>query len=166
MTGVQTCALPISHHRRVVAVDASPETIALNRARAGGAHVEYVLADVFNWQPPAGSFDLVFFGFWLSHVPPARFEAFWNQVRSALRPGGRVFFVDSQLEQNSTALDHHLLDRSGVVTRKLNDGREFTIVKVFHEAADLERRLHTLGWEGRVRSTGQFFLYGEMRAAA
>jgi hypothetical protein len=36
--------------------------------------------------------NLLFFSFWLSHVPPARFEEFWALVRGALKPEGRAFF--------------------------------------------------------------------------
>jgi demethylmenaquinone methyltransferase/2-methoxy-6-polyprenyl-1,4-benzoquinol methylase len=47
-----------------------------------------------------------------------------------------------------------------VVRRKLNDGREFDIVKVFYDPTELERRLRELGWHGWVRSTDKYFLYG------
>ena len=85
---------------------------------------------------------------------------------TSLRPGGRAFFVDSLLEQSSTALDHGSLDESGVVRRRLNDGREFEIVKVFYEPAGLKRRLLERGWRGSVRSTGTFFLHGSMTPTA
>jgi hypothetical protein len=98
----------------------------------------------------------------LSHVPPSRFEAFWALVSRALRPGGRVFFVDSMSEQGATARDQPPLDDSGVARRRLNDGREFDIVKVYYEPAALERRLQALGWRGRVRVSGKHFLYGTM----
>jgi len=148
---------------RVVAVDASPEVLAINRARVRSANVEYVEADIFSWKP-TGTFDVVFFSFWLSHVPPGQFDAFWDGVRVALRPGGRAFFVDSLLEQSSTARDHGLLDQSGVVRRRLNDGREFDIVKVFYDPAELEHRLLQRGWSGWVRAAGTFFLHGLVRA--
>ena len=149
---------------RVVAVDASPEVLAINRERIQSAavgNVEYVEADIFSWKP-TDTFDVVFFSFWLSHVPPGQFDAFWDIVRAALKPGGRAFFVDSLLEQSSTARDHGLLDQSGVVRRRLNDGREFNIVKVFYDPADLEHRLLQRGWDGSVRATGMFFLHGLM----
>ena len=41
-----------------------------------------------------------------------------------------------------------------------NVGREFDIVKVFYDPADLEHRLLQRGWNGSVRTTGTFFLYG------
>src|SRR5918992_2179487 len=37
------------HASRVVAVDASAEMLALNRARVGAAHVHRVEADLFSW---------------------------------------------------------------------------------------------------------------------
>ena len=143
---------------RVVAVDANAETLALNTFDA-----ELVQADVFDWRPEE-PVDVVFFSFWLSHVPPARFDPFWAMVRAALRPGGRAFFIDSLPEPTSTAKDHGPIDESGVSRRKLNDGREFNIVKVFYQPSVLERRLAELGWSGWVRSTNKFFLYGLMTA--
>ncbi len=145
-------------------MDASSETIAINRERVDSANVEYQIADIFSWVP-AAKFDVVFFSFWLSHVPPARFDEFWGLVKAALRPGGQAFFIDSLPEPTSTAKDHGPLDESGVSRRKLNDGREFNIVKVFYEPAALERRLAGLGWRGSVRSTDKFFLYGSMTPA-
>jgi 2-polyprenyl-3-methyl-5-hydroxy-6-metoxy-1,4-benzoquinol methylase len=159
-TGLWTCHLAESN-TRVVAIDASPEVLAINRNRVRSGNVVYVQADIFSWKP-TDTFDAVFFSFWLSHVPPGQFDGFWDNVRAALKPKGRVFFVDSLLEQSSTALDHGPLDQSGVVRRRLNDGREFEIVKVFHDPAVLEQRLLERGWKGSVRSTGTFFLHGSV----
>jgi SAM-dependent methyltransferase len=145
----------------VVAIDTSPEVIAINRDRVQSPQVEYQVADAFSWQPPQ-TFDAVFFSFWLSHVPPTRFEAFWTAVRRALRPDGQAFFIDSLPEQTSAARDAAALDDSGVIRRRLNDQREFHIVKVFYEPASLEQRLQKLGWHGWVRATEKFFLYGAM----
>ena len=75
-----------ARHQRVMAVDASPEVIAINRERVKSDRVDYVVADLFNWVPSAGAFDAVFFGFWLSHVPSAKFDEFWSTVRTALKP--------------------------------------------------------------------------------
>jgi 2-polyprenyl-3-methyl-5-hydroxy-6-metoxy-1,4-benzoquinol methylase len=147
-------------NRRVMAVDASPEAIAINRARTHSDHVQYVVADLFSGIPVSAQFDAVFFGFWLSHVPADRFDAFWAMVRASLRPNGRVFWIDSLLDPSSTAHDHGPLDHSGVARRRLNDGREFRVVKMFYEPADLEQRLSRLGFAGWARSSGRFFHYG------
>ncbi len=131
-------------------MDASPEVLAINRGRLLSPKVKYVEADVFAWTPPM-QFDVVFFGFWLSHVPPERFEAFWSLVQRALRPEGRFFFIDSRYEPTSAARDHRLPERTATtLTRRLNDGREFQIYKIFYDAEALQGRLAQLGWDALV----------------
>jgi hypothetical protein len=49
---------------------------------------------------------------------------------------------------------------SGIVERKLNNGRTFRIVKMFYEPRVLYQRLVDLGWSGFVRSSGEFFIFG------
>ncbi len=150
----------------ITAVDSSPEVIEINRQRLGMAHaakVEYVQADLFAWQP-ASQYDVVFFSFWLSHVPPERFAAFWEMVRAALAPGGRVFFIDSLYSETSTASDHRLEGQEATtLTRRLNDGQEFRIVKVFYQPEKLADQLAALGWQAQVQATAHYFLYGSAR---
>jgi SAM-dependent methyltransferase len=157
-TGLWTYHL-LSRSERIVAIDAAREAIEISRRRIGDPRVEYVHADLFSWRPTE-RFDLVFFGFWLSHVPLSRFADFWDMIRQALKNGGKVFFVDSLLAQESTAVDHQPMDRNGRSVRRLNDGREFEIVKIFHEPPKLEADLHDLGWKGNVQATANFFYYG------
>lgn len=141
--------------RRVVAVDASEETLALNRRRSPPS-VEYVVADLFAWEP-AERFDLCCFGFWLSHVPEERFDAFWAVVRRALRPGGRVFLVDSAEGDASRAW----AGEREVELRRLADGRAFRIVKRRWSPEGLARRVDALGWELELaRTSAGHFVYG------
>jgi SAM-dependent methyltransferase len=159
-TGLWTKALA-RRAQRLTAVDAAPEMIARAHERMGEAPVQYVQADLFDWRPEPAAFDVCFFAFWLSHVPESRFEGFWETVASALRPGGRVFFIDSVRSERSTAADHRLPSaEKETMLRRLDDGREFRIVKRFFQAHELEGRLARLGWRIRVRQTGEFFVYG------
>jgi SAM-dependent methyltransferase len=158
-TGIWTARL-VPHARELVAVDASPEVIAINRDRLRSSNVKYIEADVFAWTPHT-QFDVVFFGFWLSHVPPERFGAFWSLVRQALKPDGRFFLVDSAYEPTSTAKDQRLRSRTATtLTRRLNDGREFQIYKIFYDPQSLQERLDQLGWHAEVHQTANYFLYG------
>jgi 2-polyprenyl-3-methyl-5-hydroxy-6-metoxy-1,4-benzoquinol methylase len=156
-TGLWTQHLaPLATH--LTAVDAAPEVIALNQRRVA-APVEYIVADLFNWTPDR-QFDLIFFGFWLSHVPMERFTPFWHMVKLALKPNGRVFFVDSRLTQASTARNHAALNQAGYSERKLNDGRAYHVVKIFHDPIQLQASLRDLGWMGDVEQTDNYFLHG------
>lgn len=141
-------------------VDASPEMLALNQARLAAHPIKYVLADLWAWRPET-RYDVVFFGFWLSHVPPERFDGFWQLVRSCLAPGGRVFLADSLRSESSVAKDHRLSEGDGTTqTRRLNDGREFQIVKVFYDRSALSARLNAAGWRTALHQTPNYFLYG------
>jgi len=68
----------------ITTVDASPEMIAINRVRLDSERIIYILSDLFTWQP-AQTYDGVFFGFWISHVPLERLDAFLEMVATALR---------------------------------------------------------------------------------
>jgi SAM-dependent methyltransferase len=149
-TGIWTRKL-VAAADRVVAVDANAETLALNTSDA-----ELVRADVFAWEP-AERFDLVFFSFWLSHVPEERFDEFWSLVRAALRPGGRVFLVDSGAGDTAhTGTDQ----ANGEETRSLSDGRTFRIVKRRWTPRELAERVRPLGFALDLHDTANaHFLY-------
>jgi demethylmenaquinone methyltransferase/2-methoxy-6-polyprenyl-1,4-benzoquinol methylase len=158
-TGIWTEQLLLSASK-ITALDGSSEMIAVNAARLRSPVVRYLEADLFQWQP-SEQFNTVFFGFWLSHVPPKRFAEFWQLVRSCLAPKGRVFFVDSRREETSTAVDHRLPHpEATVLRRRLNNGREFQIYKVFYDPATLTRHLQELGWCFEIRQTERYFIYG------
>jgi len=151
-TGIWTRKL-VRSADRVVAVDANAETLALNTSDA-----ELVQADVFEFRPD-GRFDLVFFSFWLSHVPEARFGEFWLLVREALAPGGRVFLVDSGAGDTAhTGTDQADWEE----TRSLADGRTFRIVKRRWSPQELAQRVRPLGFELELRDTanGHFLVGG------
>ena len=146
----------------VTAVDASPEVIEINRRRVAADNVRYVETNLFSFEPEA-RYDCVFMSFWLSHVPHARFDAFWSMVQCALAPGGFAYVIDSAHDPTSTAANHPTPDRqAGIVTRKLDDGREFRIVKVFYEPAQLEARLARLGLDSHFAQTARYFIYGDV----
>ncbi|HTR59685.1 MAG TPA: class I SAM-dependent methyltransferase [Casimicrobiaceae bacterium] len=151
---------------RLTAIDASSEVLAINRGRVAGGNVEYAQADLFAWQPRE-RYDAVFFSFWLSHVPDERFAPFWKMVGTALAPGGAAYLVDSAFDPTSTAKDHPSPERdAGIVTRRLNDGREFRIVKLFYEPAVLAAKLERVGFTSEIGQTAQYFIYGEARPVA
>jgi SAM-dependent methyltransferase len=160
-TGWWTQRLARTAHR-LTCIDASPETIDINRQRLSSAGLplpSYEIADLFEWTP-AATFDAVFFSFWLSHVPADRFASFWSSVAAALRPGGRAFFIDSLPDQTSRANNHRMPDPEGIQERRLNDGRSFRIVKLFREPAELADELQPLGWKSTVRRTPSYFVFG------
>jgi demethylmenaquinone methyltransferase/2-methoxy-6-polyprenyl-1,4-benzoquinol methylase len=138
----------------LTAVDASPEMLAL--AARSAPRARFIEADLFTWEPDR-RYDGVFFGFWISHVPEERFDAFWALVARALKPEGRVVFVDDGFRSADELVYGEDSER---IRRRLNDGSEFNVVKVAHEPQALENRLRALGWDVRVSTAGPFY-WGE-----
>lgn len=160
-TGVWT-ELLVDRARQVTAVDISSEMVEENRRRLAdnAQSVSFVLADLFEWRPER-TFDAVVFCFWISHVPDARLDEFLTRVSSMLRPDGAVFFLDGRKEPTSTAEDHELpAAHDEVMVRRLDDGREFRIVKNFWDADVLARRCRAAGLDVDVHETATYFQYG------
>jgi ubiquinone/menaquinone biosynthesis C-methylase UbiE len=112
------------------------------------------------WADPDRAVDAVFTGFWLSHIPRARLDAFLALARGWLKPGGTFAVIDSLADPQSSAVDHPTATGDASV-RRLADGREFTIVKVYYAPDELEEALVRAGFEDpRVTTTGRFFLTG------
>jgi SAM-dependent methyltransferase len=140
----------------VTAVDAAPEMLAIASARIGDERTRFVQVDLFRWAPDR-RYDVVFFAFWLSHVPLECFESFWELVAACLEPEGRVFFVDDAYRTPDELIEG---EASSTIRRHLNDGTAYRAVKVPHRPADLERRLARLGWRIPVTQTSGPFFWG------
>ena len=112
------------------------------------------------WAEPDRAVDALFAGFWLSHVERDRLPTFLQIARRWLKPGGRFAFIDSLPDQASGAADHPIPtdDRA---TRRLADGREFSIVKVYYTPDELRSALIGAGFGVvDVTTSGRFFLMG------
>lgn len=136
----------------VTAIDASQAMLNINRRRVTSPNVTYIAADLFTWVPDR-TYDVIFFAFWLSHVPASRFEHFWRMVDAALAPSGWVFFVDEHAASATREQEDWAGGRDGVTRRSLADGRSYRIAKTYLEPGDLRRRLAALGWDFTVSST-------------
>lgn len=146
---------------RLTVVDASAEVLAVNRERVGRPDVEYVVADVFDWAPGRPC-DVVFFSFWLSHVPRGRVGAFWSTVRRRLRPSGRVFLLDNRADRPGAHAggDPYVVEYlDDLHLRRLDDGTEYRVVTVVYEPDELQSAIETEGWEAAIDGTRRF-VYG------
>ncbi|MGH2558389.1 MAG: class I SAM-dependent methyltransferase [Thermomicrobiales bacterium] len=139
----------------VTALDGAPEMLARNLAKVADPRVEYRRVDLFAWKPD-GEYDLVFFAFWLSHVPPARLPAFLDRVTRAVQPGGRVFLVDEPVGGSGFSGPTDSDDRQ---VRTVEDGRQFTIVKVYYDPATIQQEFAARGFDPIEVVTGEAFFY-------
>ncbi len=135
--------------------------IEINRRRVANPRVEYHQADLFEWTPRE-QYDLVFFAFWLSHVPPDLADAFLSKVRDAVSPGGHLFIIDQ-----CSPPDDPPRKLEGVFERRASpDGRTFMIVKVFYHPGLLAARVEQLGFEATAERVDHLFYLSGTRLAA
>ena len=162
-TGLFTRRLARAAHR-LTAIDASAAVLAINAERVGDPTVRYHQADIFGWEPPPGHrYDHIFFGFFLSHVPPHMLDGLWERLARWLAPGGRVSFCDDApgVDRRPSNPGASVEDGpSWAHRRRLHDGREFTIVKVCHAPETLATWLHERGWRADITPTGDEFIFG------
>jgi SAM-dependent methyltransferase len=145
--------------------DGVPEPLDVARRRlvAHGLRAHLHLRDA--WEEPDRQVDALFAGFWLSHVRRERLSAFLALARRWLKPGGLFAFIDSRPDPDSGARDHPPIEGDQVSLRRLADGREFRIPKVFYAPDELEAALRGVGFvDVDVRSSGRFFLVGRATA--
>jgi SAM-dependent methyltransferase len=153
--GVWTGQL-LRHATDVTAVDGSPEMLATAAARVADERVRFIQADLFDWVPDR-RYDVVFFGFWLSHVPPGRFVSFWSRVAESLKDDGRVFFADDAYRTPDELIEG---PSSSTIRRRLEDGRSYRLVKVPYQSVALEDELQKIGWNIKVSATSGPFYWG------
>jgi SAM-dependent methyltransferase len=114
------------------------------------------------WADPEQVADALFTGFWLSHVPRARLADFLGLAAGWLRPGGTYAFIDSRFDRQSSAVDHEPSPDEETTLRRLNDGRTFSIPKIYYEPAELEAALLAAGFaSATVTTTPRFFFLGQ-----
>jgi len=143
----------------LVAVDASARMIERNRSWVGDGRVRYVHADLFEWDH-AERFDVVFAGFFLSHIPPSRWPEFWGKVAGWLAPGGVLAFVDDVWGPGRPRSSDRVAGGPDHAHIRRLDDDEFVIVKRFFRPEELVRAFDEVGWDAVVQPTGEHFLFG------
>jgi demethylmenaquinone methyltransferase/2-methoxy-6-polyprenyl-1,4-benzoquinol methylase len=140
----------------------APLELARERLVAHGLRAHLHVRDA--WAEPDRQVDALFAGFWLSHVPRGRLEAFLALARRWLKPGGTFAAIDSLPDPQSGATDQPAPSRDRSV-RRLADGREFEVVKVYYRPEELRAALLRAGFPtAEVDTTGRFFLLASARA--
>jgi demethylmenaquinone methyltransferase/2-methoxy-6-polyprenyl-1,4-benzoquinol methylase len=136
-------------------LDGAQEMLDVNRAKIDDLHVRYECVDLFEWNPTE-KYDLVFFGFWLSHVPRELLSRFLDRVSQATTPGGHALIVDEPAGGRQLTGPA----RDGMYqTRTVEDGRTFNIVKVYYEPHEIQELLRQRGFVTTNMHVGEYFFH-------
>jgi demethylmenaquinone methyltransferase/2-methoxy-6-polyprenyl-1,4-benzoquinol methylase len=139
--------------------DVSDEVLARARDRllAHGLRAHIHIRDA--WEEPDRQVDAVFCGAWLSHVRRRRLPDFLALVHRWLKPGGIFAFIDEVGHPEYTPTNDERQPR------QLKDGREFEVIKVYYEPAELEAALLVAGFaDAEVTTTSRFLVLGRASA--
>ena len=127
----------------VLALDYNEETLEIARAKKyPKGNVQFRQGDAYAL--PAGSFNACYAGFWWSHIPLQRIDAFLAGLARVLEPGATVAFMDNRyVEGSSTPLSRKDAYGNTYQSRRLADGSSHEVLKNFPSRQELEARLGT-----------------------
>jgi SAM-dependent methyltransferase len=123
----------------VTATDLNQETLAIAAARDyGPAPVELMTADAYRLDRVPGDFDLVFCGFWWSHIRRADIARFLAGLCGRVAPGTTLLLLDNRYVAGSNhPITRVSEDGDSYQDRRLLDGRRYEVLKNFPDAARL-----------------------------
>jgi ubiquinone/menaquinone biosynthesis C-methylase UbiE len=127
----------------VTAVDFNEETLAIARSKKyPGNNVSFRQADAYALPDFGSRFSGCYAGFWWSHVPLGRLDAFLDGLHRRLEPGATLAFMDNRyVEGSSTAPSRTDAEGNTYQSRRLADGSTHEVLKNFPTAQELRLRL-------------------------
>ena len=151
---------------RVMALDASPETLQIARTRPGTGNVEFVVGDAYELAPAVPAFASAFAGFWFSHIPKTRVREFLEGLHAVLMPGAKVVFLDNRfVAGSSTPVSERDHEGNTYQMRQLGDGSRHRVLKNFPSRIELGHSLEGIGADLRFHEW-QYFWALEYAVAA
>jgi ubiquinone/menaquinone biosynthesis C-methylase UbiE len=130
----------------VVAIDTSPETLAIAGKRVARSNVRFLVGDAYCLPTNPGGFDAAFAGFWFSHIPKRRQLAFLAGLGRVLDPGATVVLLDNLYVAGSS---HPIAERDAegntYQSRALGDGSTHRVLKNFPSESELNALVDGLG---------------------
>ena len=124
----------------VLATDLAEEPMRIAQSKRYPPNVEFRIADAYALQG-LGRFEAAFAGFWWSHVPRGRIEAFLASLHGCLQRGARVLFMDNlYVGGSSTPISSLDAEGNSYQLRTLGDA-QVRVLKNFPGEAELRTRL-------------------------
>lgn len=143
---------------RVLAVDASPETLQIAQTRLHQGKVQFLVGDAYRLPVAARRYEAGFAGFWFSHVPRERVGEFLRGFHQALVPGARVVLLDNlYVSGSSTPISEWDPEGNSYQLRRLADGSTYRVIKNFPSEAELRKATTGLATEVRLHKWKYFW---------
>jgi len=145
---------------QVTALDMNEEVLAIARTKALPAgRVDFRRGDCYALPDLGRRHDALFAGFWWSHVPLERLDAFLQQAVAAVAPGALIAFLDNCfVEGSSTPIARRDAAGNTYQRRQLEDGSVHEVLKNFPADGELIGRASRHGWGANVELLPHFWL--------
>lgn len=146
--------------KSVLAVDYAAETLEIARRKTyAKQNVDFRQGDAYALPAWPQKFSGCYAGFWWSHIPLEKIDAFLAGLHGRLAPGARLAFMDNlYVEGNSTPLARRDAAGNTYQERRLDDGSRHEVLKNFPAEGELEARFARAGSEVRVTRYQYYWL--------
>jgi SAM-dependent methyltransferase len=146
--------------KEVTAMDVNEEVLEIARAKSyPPGRVQFLRGDCYAPPDLGRKHDALFAGFWWSHVPLARLDAFLAGVSRAIAPGSLVAFLDNRyVKGSSTPISRRDAEGNTYQTRKLDDGSAHEVLKNFPSDDELRERAGKFGLEVAIEQVEHYWL--------
>jgi len=125
--------------REVIATDIALEMIKEAQNKKYNSPVTFINSDIYDLPFKSALFDLIIIGFWFSHEPKQNYSRFFEIIERPLKDDGQIWLIDNNPPAEGTKSDFLHIDQAGnnFKSRRLNDGREFSILKNYFNRNEL-----------------------------
>lgn len=144
----------------VDALDFNEETLVVARLKKIAAEkVTFFRGDAYALPHFGRHHDALFAGFWWSHVPLERLDAFLRGAIAAVAPGALLVFADNlYIEGSSTPTSRIDAYGNNFTMRRLNDGSRHEVLKNFPSEPELRARIASHGTDFRYQILDCYWL--------
>ena len=145
---------------RVTAIDLNDEVLAIAGTKTYPQdRVEFQRGDCYALPDFGRTHDALFAGFWWSHVPLARLDAFLATATRSVARGALIAFLDNRyVEGSSTAISRRDEEGNSYQQRRLDDGSSHEVLKNFPSEGELIRRASRHGCGANVEQLEHYWL--------
>jgi SAM-dependent methyltransferase len=145
---------------QVTAIDVNEEVLRIARTKNyAEKNVSILPGDCYAPPDFRRVHDVLFAGFWWSHVPLESMDRFLEKAVRSIAPGALIAFLDNRyVEGSSTPVSRRDAQGNSYQTRKLDDGSTHEVLKNFPEESALIQRASRHGWGAHVDLLPHFWL--------
>jgi protein-L-isoaspartate O-methyltransferase len=148
-----------SSARNVVATDVNNETLGVARARTFGCPVEFFETDAYSLVIPDRTYEVVFVGFFWSHVAHRDIGRFLDHLHSLLDCGTLVIVLDNTfVEGSSTPISRTDAWGNSYQRRELIDGKTYEVLKNFPSDEELRTAMSDIAEDVKLRRLTYYWL--------